>query len=295
MHARSERMGYLLSLSAALVLVLVTGAILYFVASRGLATFTGGHLSPLEFLFSTKWNPGRAIEDGGPQVGALVFIAGSLAVTFLALLISTPLSVAAAAFMVEIAPEFGRKILQPAIEVFVGIPSVVYGWVGLTVLVPRMSKLTGGSGFSLMAGAIVLAIMVMPTVVTVSADSLRSVSRELREASFGLGATRWQTIYRVAIPAALPGILTGIILGTARALGEALAVQMVIGNMRVLPKGLFKPATTMTSGITMEMGNTIFGTTANNALWSLALLLLMMSCGFVLLIRWIGKRGGAAS
>jgi phosphate transport system permease protein len=291
---RSERIGRWLTLGAAILLMVTTVAIFLFVASKGVSLFVKDHLSLSQFLFSTHWDPGREAAEGGPQVGSLVFWAGSLAVTGMAILISAPLSIAAAAFMVEVEPAFGQRVLRPAIEVFVGIPSVVYGWVGLTVLVPLIAKVTGGVGFSLLAGALVLAIMIMPTIVTVTVDSLSALHKDLREAAYGLGSTRWQTIWRVLLPAARPGILTGIVLGMARAFGEALAVQMVIGNMRVLPKGFFQPATTLTSGITMDMGNSVLGTTWNNALWSLALLLLLITFAFIVVIRWIGKRGMAA-
>jgi phosphate transport system permease protein len=272
-------------------MVAVAAAIFVFIASKGLAIFYQDHLSLGQFLFSTHWDPGRDPESGGPLVGSLVFLTGSLAVTGLAILLAAPLSILAAAFMVEVQPKFGKQVLRPAIEVFVGIPSVVYGWVGLTVLVPLIAQITGEAGFTLLAGGVVLAVMIMPTIVTVTVDALEALGSQLKEAAYGLGSTRWQTIWHVLLPAARSSILTGIVLGMARAFGEALAVQMVIGNKRVLPGGLFQPATTLTSGITMDMGNSVLGTTWNNALWSLALLLLLVTLGFIVLIRWIGKRG----
>lgn len=194
--------------------------------------------------------------------------------------------------MTEISPNIGKKLLQPAIEIFVGIPSVVYGWVGLSLLVPFIRKNIGGLGFSLLAGGLVLSIMIFPTIASVAADSLRALSGDYKEASYALGATRWQTIRRVLVPAAFPGILTGIVLGLARAFGEALAVQMVIGNAIRLPKSILDPTTNLTSIITMDMANTVMGTEWNNALWSMALLLLLLSFLFIIIIHKVGAKGG---
>jgi phosphate transport system permease protein len=180
-------------------------------------------------------------------------------------------------------------LLQPAIEIFVGIPSVVYGWVGLSLLVPFIREHVGGLGFSILAGGLVLAIMIFPTIASVSADALRALPRKYTEASYALGGTRWQTIYRVLIPAASRGIFTGVILGLARAFGEALAVQMVIGNTIRMPSSILDATANLTSIITMDMANTVTGTPWNNALWSMALLLLLLSFGFILIIHRIGK------
>jgi len=136
----------------------------------------------------------------------------------------------------------------------------------------------------------VLTIMVLPTITSVSTDAIKSLPWEIREASYALGATRWQTIRKVVLPAAKPGILTAVVLGLARAFGEALAVQMVIGNSPSLPFSFLKPMSTITSIITMDMANTVTGSTWNNALWSLALLLLLISFGFILIIRLVGRR-----
>lgn len=279
------------TLICAILMIIVTISIIYFIASQGLLTFIRNKVSLSEFLFSSKWNPGASKAEGGPQVGALAFILGSLAVSLSALIISAPMSVSVAVFMVEISPPYMRNFLQSIIELFAGIPSVVYGWIGLSVLVPFIRNHIGGLGFSLLAGTIVLAVMIFPTITTVSSDSLRSLQNELKEASYALGATRWQTIRKVLLPAALPGILTGIVLGLARAFGEALAVQMVIGNAVRIPDSFLAPMHTMTSILTMDMGNTVSGSLWNNALWSIALLLLLFSFTFIIIIRLIGRRG----
>ena len=287
---RKETLGRSLVTLAGLFIILLTLAIGAFLVYRGSATFLVDKHSITEFLFSPDWEPAQ--QGSGGKVGAAIFLVGSILISGLALLFALPFSVAAAVFMTEISPNLGRKILQPAIEIFVGIPSVVYGWVGLTVLVPWIAKAFHlAYGYSVLAGAIVLAVMIFPTITSVAADAIRSVPPEYKEASYGLGSTRWQLIYKVVLPAATPGILTGVVLGLARAFGEALAVSMVIGKMQAFPKGLLSPTTNLTSEITADMGNTTAGSEWNNALWSMALLLLIISFLFILLIRLIGKLG----
>ncbi len=241
-------------------------------------------------MFGTQWNPSAVGPDGQPLVGALPMILGSFFVTFLSAIVATPFAIGAAVFMVEISPRNGEKILQPVIELLVGIPSVVYGFIGLSVIVPAVRSVFGGTGFGILAGTFVLFIMILPTVTTMTVDALRQ-SSALREASLALGATRWQTIYKVVLRAAVPGILTAVVFGMARAFGEALAIQMVIGNAALMPTSLVTPASTLTSILTMGIGNTIMGTVQNNVLWSLALILLLMSLLFNIVIRFIGKKG----
>ncbi|MDK2800619.1 MAG: phosphate transport system permease protein [Clostridiales bacterium] len=269
-----------------LLSIIIITVITYFIASKGLSTFFKNGINLFDFLFGTQWKPEH---DTTPLFGAFPFIFGSFSVTILAVLLSTPLSVGAAIFMAEISPKWGAKFLQPVIELLIGIPSVVYGFIGLSIIVPFIRNTFGGMGFSLASGMIVLAIMILPTITSVSYDALKSLPSGLKDASYALGATRWQTIYRVLIPTALPNILTGIVLGMARAFGEALAVQMVIGNVQRLPSSILDSVSTLTSILTLEMSNTIAGTTYNNALWSMALILLLMSFVFIMIIRILGK------
>jgi phosphate transport system permease protein len=271
-----------------IVLTVSIGAFLFY---KGMGTFTTYHHSVFEFLFSSNWNPADDFIGGG-QVGAAIFIFGSIVICFLALLIATPFSLAAAIFMAEISPKISSKFLQPAVEIFVGIPSVVYGWVGLTVLVPFIEKVFHLQyGFSVLAGGIVLAVMIFPSITSVSADSLRNIPNEYREAAYGLGSTRWQVIRRVLLPAARPGILTGIILGLARAFGEALAVAMVIGKMKAFPEGLLSPTNNLTAAISSDMGGATEGGEFNIALWTMAFLLLLISFIFILAVRIISSKG----
>lgn len=265
--------------------------ILYFITSRGIATFTQNHVNVWGFLTGTDWNPTSLNDKGQPEVGALPMIVTSFSVTFLAALLATPFALAMAIYMSEISSKKGTKFLQPVIELLVGIPSVVYGFIGLSVVVPLIRKTFGGTGFGILAGTIVLFVMVLPTITSLSVDSLRAVPLSYRQASLALGANRWQTIYKVILRTAAPGILTAVIFGMARAFGEALAVQMVIGNAAVMPKSLISPASTLTSKLTTDVGNTVMGTLPNNVLWSLALILLFMSLFFNLLVRFIGKKG----
>jgi len=270
-----------------LLLIVIIISMVYFVASKGVSTFIGGDTTVGQFLFGTNWSP-----EGGETAsfGAFPFIAGSFLVTFLAALIASPLSICAALFMTEIVPGWGKKLLQPVIELLSGIPSVVYGFIGLSVIVPFLRDTFPGQGIGVAAGALVLSVMILPTITSVAADALASLPQNLKESSFALGATRWQTISRVIIPTTLPAIMTGVVLGMARAFGEALAVQMVIGNAPFVPRSLFESASTLTSVITLGMGNTTMGSPHNNALWSMALVLMLMTFVFVFLVRLLERR-----
>jgi len=289
--ARYERFGQGISLAALLLIMLVVVGIILFVASKGISTFTHDHISLKDFFGGTIWNPGTNTPDGKPAVGALPMILGSFLVTLLAALVATPFAIGTAVYMTEISPKKGAKFLQPVIELLVGIPSVVYGFIGLSVVVPFVRNTFGGSGFGILSGTFVLFVMILPTIVSMTVDSLKSVPKYYRQASLALGATAWQTIWKVVLRAATPGILTAIVFGMARAFGEALAVQMVIGNAALMPQNLVSPASTLTSVLTSGMGNTVMGSLQNDALWSLALVLLFMSLFFNLLVHFIGRKG----
>lgn len=290
----SEKLGWILTAGAAVTAIISTIIIVVFISTKGLSTFLTDGINLKDFLFSTQWFPDRLAEEGGPQVGILAFIVGSIVVSMLAVFLSAPLSIACAVFIAEIAPNWGQRVLQPAIEILAGIPSVVYGYIGLSILVPFIRNNLGGLGFSVLAGFLVLSVMILPTIVSISTDTLRALPGEWKEAAYALGSTRWQAIRLVLLPAARSGLMTGIVLGLARAFGEALAVQMVIGNTRKIPSSILDPVITLTSAITMDMGNTPMGSLWNNALWSMGLLLLAMSFSFILIIRYITYKGGAA-
>ncbi|GGJ02496.1 phosphate ABC transporter permease subunit PstC [Paenibacillus hunanensis] len=285
-HRIEDWIGRIYTSVCVVFLIATIVSIVYFVTSKGVATFAVNGVGIMDFLFGTRWAP----DASPPAFGAMPAIAGSFLVTLLAALIASPLSIAAALFMTEIVPTFGKRILQPAIELLSGIPSVVYGFIGLTLIVPFLRDHVGGQGIGVGAGALVLSIMILPTITSVAADALANLQRGQREASYALGATRWQTIYRVVLPTVLPALLTGIVLGMARAFGEALAVQMVIGNAPFIPTSLLESASTLTSIITLGMGNTAMNSIQNNALWSMALVLMLMTFVFIMIIRLLERR-----
>jgi len=287
-------------------MIAIVVLLLTFVTWQGLQLFLKDGVSITQILSST-WQP----DPTYPPVifGLLPFIAGTVYVTAVALIISTPLSVGLALFLSEVAPNWAKSIVQPALEIFVGIPSVVWGWLGITILVPFLSStfpahisislpIVGTvfgmpgflTGFSWLAGSLVLSVMVLPTITSVSYDAFQAIPQELRTASLALGTTRWQTIRHILIPAALSGVLTAVVLGMTRAAGEALAVQMVIGNSPTLPTALTQPLTTLTSQITLDMGNTVFGEPWQDALWTMSLVLLAISILSVVLVRLINAR-----
>ena len=290
-ETRQDFVGKTLSYASIFLIVGVVLAIFLFVASKGIATFTQNKASLVEFLTGSEWNPGANGPNGRPLVGALPMILGSFGVTLLAALFATPFAIGTALYMTELSSKRSQKFMQSVIELLVGIPSVVYGFIGLTVVVPFVRDHFGGSGYGILSGAFVLFVMVLPTITSMTVDSLRAVPKYYKSASLALGATEWQTIYRVLLRAALPGIMTAIVFGMARAFGEALAVQMVIGNATLLPESLLAPASTLTSVLTMGIGNTVMGTVSNNALWSLALVLLLMSLFFNIAVRFISRKG----
>jgi len=282
----SEYLGKAFATFCGFLIIVITVSIILFIVQKGSQTFIKGNFNIMEFLFSNNWKPGQ----DKASFGALAFIIGSTLVSMGAVLISAPIAIALGVFVNVISKKLGNKIIKPTLEILVGIPSVVYGWVGVSVLVPFIKQNVGGIGYSLLAGILVLALMILPTIATLSIDAIKSVPGEHIEASYGLGATRWQTIKNVIIPGAKNGILTGVVLGIARAFGEALAVQMVIGNAIKIVDGVLSPTATLTSIITMDMANTVSGTAWNDALWSLALILLIISFLFILIIRRIEKR-----
>lgn len=246
---------------------LILLGIVIFIFKDGIAGFIENGVG--QFLFGREWY----IEEG--QFGILPLILGSVFVTLGTLVIAAPLSIACALLLAEVAPYRVRQIFRPAIDLLVGIPSVVYGLVGMVWLVPLIRDYLGGPGYSLLAAIVVLTIMVLPTIVSISEDSLRSVPREYKEGALALGATHWQAIWRVTLPAARPGIISAVILGMGRVIGESMACYMVIGNSFLIPSSLLDPARTLTSNIVGQMEEAAYGSSHMHALFA---------CGIVLLI-----------
>lgn len=276
---RDERIALVFLMACSAVFVIGILLILGYLAISGTKLFFVDHVSPLTFLFSPDF------DDSAHQYGAAPFIIGSLVATGFAIVVGGPLGVAVGVFFSELAPKRVASLMKPAIEVLVGIPSVVYGWLGLTILVPLIGKVFHKEGDGLLAAGIVLSIMILPTVISLSEDALRAVPGTLREGSAALGATRWETISRVLVPAASSGIAVAVILGVARAIGETLAVQLVLGNANVIPHSLFTPASALTSEIVMDMGDAPDGSPLQHALFSMAFLLLLIAMGLIVLIR----------
>jgi len=270
---------------AAFFVIAAMALLLGYLAFEGTKTFWVDHVSPFTFLFSPNFAP----DAGAP--GSAVFIAGSLLVTLFALCVGGPFGIAVGVFLAELAPPRMTHLLKPAIEVMVGIPSVVYGWLGLTLLVPLIREHTSSpSGFGLAAAGIVLSIMILPTVITLSEDAFRSVPSVLKEGSMALGATRWQTITRVLLPSARSGISVAVILGMARAIGETLAIQMVIGNATQFASGIFAPTAALPTEIVTDMPGATQGSLLEHALFSMALLLLLIAMVLILLVRFALRR-----
>ncbi len=201
-----------------------------------------------DFIFNTTWAPMQGI------FGILPMIAGSIMVTFGALALAVPLGVGGAIFLAEFAPKIITRVLRPAIQLLAGIPSVVYGFWGLITLVPLLRGYFGGSGFSALAGSIILAIMILPTIVNISEDAILSVPNSYKEGSLALGSTHWQTIKHVMLPCARPGVITGIVLGMGRAIGETMAIIMVTGNVPAMPASFLDPVRTLTGNVVIEIG-----------------------------------------
>ncbi len=242
-------------LVSALASLLIVLLIFIFTMKEAMPAFR--ELGVWKMLSGTTWRPGNG------EFGILAMIAGSGLVTFGAVLIGVPLALGTAVFLSEIAPGWIVKIVRPSIELLAGIPSVVYGLFGMVVLVPLVREIPapGNAGFGLLAASIVLAVMVLPTIASISEFAIRSVPGGYREGSLALGATKWETVSRVLIPAARPGIISAVVLGLGRALGETIAMIMVIGNSVILPAAItgnplsifLSRARTLTGNIAVEI------------------------------------------
>lgn len=233
------------------------------------------NISISDFFGGKEWIP-TALP--APQFGVLPLIMGTLWVSLFAILIALPLGLGVAVFLSELASESMRKILKPAIELLAGIPSVVYGFFGLVVIVPLIQRIFNlPVGETAFAGSLILAIMALPTIITISEDAMRNTPKSMREASFGLGATHWQTIYRVVIPYASSGISAAVVLGIGRAIGETMAVLMVTGNAAVMPHSLFEPVRTIPATIAAELGEAPAGGAHYQALFLLGCILFIIT------------------
>ena len=237
-----EKILLLIALSSILILALIA----FFIFEEGLPLIW--KVGPGAFILGERWVPSQA------SFGILPMIVGSFWVTIGALLLGVPLGLACALFLCEWTPPLAGMILRPAIQLLAAIPSVIYGFWGLIVIVPLVRNYLGGPGLSILAGSMILGFMILPTIISISEDSLKALPPSYKAGALALGATHWQTIWRVLIPAARSGIVTSIILGMGRAIGETMAMIMILGNAVKMPTSFLDSARTLTTNIGIEMG-----------------------------------------
>ena len=240
-----EKIMQVVFLIAACISIVAVALICIFLFANGFPAIV--EIGPLKFLGGMTWKPTEG------QYGIFPMIIGSIYVTGIAILVGVPIGLFCAVFMAKFCPRKLYKILKPAISLLAGIPSIVYGFFGLVVIVPIMQQLVG-TGKNVLTAGILLGIMILPTIIEISESSLRAVPQSYYEGSLALGATHERSVYFATLPAAKSGIMAGIILGIGRAIGETMAVVMIAGNQPVLPKSLFAGVRTMTANIDMEMG-----------------------------------------
>ncbi len=268
-----------LFLLCAFVAVMGVLLIIAFVGVRGYPIF--GLEGFFGFLAGREWNPTDEI------FGILPLVYGSFVVMAGALVIGTPLAVGTAIFLSEIASPRIRSVVRPAVELLAGIPSVIYGFFGLMILRPIIGRLTDGLGFGAVTAWLILAIMIVPTIATLAEDALRSIPNGIREASYAMGATTWQTIRKVLVPAAGIGIIDAIILGMGRAIGETMAVLMVVGNAPIFPASVSDPIATLTTQIVMDMPYAAGD--HRTALFGMAIVLFVISMFLVAMVRFLSR------
>lgn len=255
---------------------------------KGMKVLRSGNITPADFFSGHEWLP---TATPAPRFGIVPLMLGTLWVSLCAILIALPLGLGVAVYISELAGERMRKVLKPAIELLAGIPSVVYGFFGLVVLVPLVQRAFGlPVGETAFTGSVILAIMALPTIITVAEDAMRNTPRTVREASLALGASHWQTIYKVIIPYAASGISAAVVLGIGRAIGETMAVLMVTGNAAVIPHTLFEPVRTIPATIAAELGEAPAGGAHYQALFMLGCVLFMMTLAISIAAEAISKR-----
>ncbi|HLZ80454.1 MAG TPA: phosphate ABC transporter permease subunit PstC [Ktedonobacteraceae bacterium] len=287
-------------LICAVLLIAVIVSVFVFIGFNAFRVFTEG-ATVRDFFFTTSWDPtGNNDVNGNPHFGAGGLILGSIVITVFSVLIVIPLGIGMALSFTEIVPHRVANFLQPLIEIFAGMPSVVVGFLGLIVLVPFMQKVAAPfnghlatAGFGWGTSILVLVIMILPTVISVSIDTLHAVPGSVREASLALGSTRWQMMARAVVPAAAPGLATAVVLGMARAIGETLAVSMVLAGS-TLPKNLFsllvffQPNINITQAIVQDFAET--SGASRDAYWTLAFILLVITLLFISVSRYLASR-----
>ncbi|WP_312432964.1 phosphate ABC transporter permease subunit PstC [Lacrimispora sp.] len=238
----SERVFLLIALSTLSVLALIT----VFIFIKGIPIIA--KVGIINFVFGMKWAPSQG------AYGIFPMIVGSVSVTLGAAILGVPIAICCSIFLAEFAPAKLRNIFRPAIQLLAAIPSVVYGFWGVLFVVPMIRNYLGGPGLSILAGSIILGIMILPTIISITEVSLLALPRHYKDGALALGLTQWQTIRSLLLPAAKSGIVAAVILGLGRAIGETMAVIMVLGNAVALPESVLDPVRTLTTNIGIEMG-----------------------------------------
>jgi phosphate transport system permease protein len=270
---------------AGLFAIIVLVGIIAILIKEGLPIFA--YSPPWQFLFGTKWYP----VSEPPTFGILPFFVSTLMITLVATAAAVPIGVGCAAYLSEVAPPRVREIVKPIIELLAGIPSVMMGFIGLMLLSPLVQSIFHlNTGLCGLTAAIMLSLMSLPIIVSVSEDALHAVPKEFKEASYALGATKWETIRHVCVPAALSGVAAAIMLGVGRAIGETMTVLMVAGGALAVPLSPTDPMTTMTSAIASGIGNAVRGGLQYQALFAIGLILFVMTLAVNLIAERVLER-----
>jgi phosphate transport system permease protein len=280
MSRRSERTIEGALFFSAIISIIILGLIFIFLFREAIPAFFEISLS--DFLFGNEWFP-SSFKD--PRFGALPLITGSFLVVITSVIIAVPVGVICAIYIAEIADSRLREIIKPTIEILAGIPSVVYGFVALVLLAEIVHNIFNTTyRLNALNGALILTVMILPTIISIAEDAIMAVPREYKEASLALGATRWETLRSVILPASRSGITVGVMLGLGRAVGETMAVLMATGNSPVVTLNLLSSVETMTAVIAIEMGEVVFGSLHYHALFAIGLLLFVITFAINLVV-----------
>jgi phosphate transport system permease protein len=279
----TDRIFFQIFRTAAIFSILLLIGIFLMLIINGAGTFREVGFG--EFLLGTIWNPSAY---GTERYGILSMITGTLVVTLAAMLIAAPLGIGTAAFLSEFAPTKLAAILKPVIEMLAAVPSVAVGFIGIVFVGPLIADLFGlNNGLNALNGAILLAVMALPTVITVAEDAIRAVPESYKEASYAVGANRWETLVKVTLPAATSGIIAALILGVGRAVGETMTVLMATGNATAMPYSIFDSVRTMTATIAIELGEVPFQTIHYHSLFAVGAVLFLITLSVNLIAEWI--------
>jgi len=270
---------------SALTSIIILTLILIFLFREGIQIFK--EISVIDFIFGKYWYP----TSEPPDFGIFPLILASIAVTLVATLMAVPLGVLSAIYISEIASSRIREVLKPTIELLASLPSVVIGFFGMVVVAPLLQRIFDiPTGLNILNASIMLAFMAIPTITSISEDALHSVRWELREASLALGATQWETISRVVVPASLPGICTAIILGMSRVIGETMVVLMVAGGAAAIPESIFDPCRPLPASIAAEMAEAPFRSAHYHALFAIGIVLFFLTLGFNMIADYLSHK-----